>query len=92
MTGNSNPNANGNRFGELSCAQIVELVSDYLEGSLPEPERGRFEEHLSYCPPCREYLAQMRATIEATGTLTEEDVPAPAMDELLHAFRSWNRD
>ena len=80
----------GNRFGELSCAQIVELVTDYVEGSLPGPARARFEEHLSYCPPCRVYLRQMRATIEATGHLTEDDVPAPAMDALLEAFRSWN--
>lgn len=75
------------RFGELSCARIVALVTDYLEGVLPEEPRARFEEHLSYCPPCREYLAQMRATVEATGRLTESDVSPEAMDALTRAFR-----
>jgi anti-sigma factor RsiW len=75
------------RFGELSCARIVELITDYLEGALPEELRARFEEHLSYCPPCREYLAQMRATMEITGRLTESDVPPETMDALMRAFR-----
>ena len=88
-----NGDANGatNRFGELSCARIVELITDYLEGVLEESLRARFEEHLSYCPPCREYLAQMRATVEATGRLTEADVPAETMDALMEAFRGGNR-
>ncbi|HTI35416.1 MAG TPA: anti-sigma factor [Miltoncostaea sp.] len=75
------------RFGELSCARIVELITDYLEGALPEDLRARFEEHLSYCPPCREYLAQLRATMEITGRLTESDVPPETMEALLRAFR-----
>ena len=75
------------RFGELSCARIVVLITDYLEGVLPEDLRARFEEHLSYCPPCREYLAQMRATVASTGRLTESDVPAETMDALMRAFR-----
>jgi predicted anti-sigma-YlaC factor YlaD len=75
------------RFGELSCARILTLVTDYLEGVLPEPLRARFEEHLSYCPPCREYLAQMRTTIRLTGRLTESDVPPETMDALMRAFR-----
>ena len=88
-----NGNANGatNRFGGLSCARIVELITDYLEGVLEESLRIRFEEHLSYCPPCREYLAQMRATVEATGRLTEADVPAETVDALMEAFREGNR-
>lgn len=80
------------RFGELSCARIVELITDYLEGTLDEPLRVRVEEHLSYCPPCREYLAQIRATIRATGRLTESDVPPETMDALMRAFRDETRD
>jgi anti-sigma factor RsiW len=79
------------RFGDLGCAEIVELITDYLEGELPEPERGRFEEHISSCPPCREYLHQMRATVEVAGRLTRDEVPEPTMDALLEAFRAWNR-
>jgi anti-sigma factor RsiW len=79
------------RFGELSCARMVELITDYLEGALDAGLRARFEEHLSYCPPCREYLAQMRATVEATGRLTEGDVPPETMDALMRAFRDETR-
>ena len=76
----------------LTCADIVKLVTDYEEGRLTPDERRRFEEHVSICPPCRSFLAQMRTTIELVGELSEEDVP-PAMEEhLLAAFRDWKRD
>jgi hypothetical protein len=76
----------------LSCADIVKLVTDYYEGRLTVAERGRFEEHIEICPPCRSFLAQMRTTVELLGELREEDVP-PAMEEhLLAAFRDWKRD
>jgi anti-sigma factor RsiW len=79
------------RFGELSCARTDELITDYLEGVLPGELRARFEEHLSYCPPCREYLAQMRAAIRATGRLEASDVPPETMDALMRAFRDETR-
>ena len=76
----------------LTCADIVKLVTDYEEGRLTPDERRRFEEHVSICPPCRSFLAQMRTTIELVGKLSEDDVP-PAMEEhLLNAFRDWKRD
>ena len=84
-------NDEGTRFGWLTCSEIVELITDYLEGDLPGPERERFEEHISSCAPCRQYLSQMRTTVEAAGRLTEEEVPEPTMDALLEAFRDWNR-
>jgi len=85
-------NAEESRFGWLTCSQIVELVTDYLEGELPPPERLRFEEHISSCAPCREYLSQMRQTVETAGRLTEEEISPPAMEALLDAFRDWKRD
>ena len=76
----------------LTCADIVGLITDYTEGRLSTDERRRFEEHISICPPCRSYLAQMRKTVELVGELREEDLP-PAMEEhLLEAFRDWRRD
>ena len=76
----------------LTCADIVKLVTDYEEGRLTPDERRRFEDHVSICPPCRSFLAQMRTTIELVGELSEEDV-SPAMEEhLLTAFRDWKRD
>lgn len=77
---------------ELDCQDLVELVTDYLEGRLPAAERARFDAHIAACPGCARYLAQMRRTIRATGELTEESVPQPAMEELLHLFRGWKAE
>jgi len=74
----------------LSCQELVELVTDYLEVALPPEERERFEAHLDECGNCREYLAQMRTTIELTGELTPESLSLGAERELLLAFRDWH--
>jgi anti-sigma factor RsiW len=76
---------------ELTCQELVELVTGYLEGALSEDVRRQFEEHIAVCPPCRTHLKQMRETIRVLGTLTEESIPPRARDELLHAFRDWKR-
>ena len=73
----------------LTCHEVVELVTDYLEGALPPPERARVEEHLSVCDGCTRYLEQMRETIRLTGRLTEEQIPAQQKQALLDAFRTW---
>ena len=73
----------------LSCQELVELVTDYLEGALSMDERARFEEHLAECQNCVVYLAQMRATIELTGSLTPEGLSREAQEALLRAFRDW---
>lgn len=74
----------------MSCSELVELVTDYLEGVLPTPELVRFEEHVAACPPCRTYLVQMRQTVATLGRLTEDHVAPEARETLLDAFRSWN--
>jgi anti-sigma factor RsiW len=76
----------------LTCADIVKLVTDYLEGQLTSDERRRFEEHVAICPPCRAFLAQTRTTVELVGNLREEDVPPEMEEHLLAAFRDWRRD
>jgi anti-sigma factor RsiW len=73
----------------LVCRELVELVTDYLEGRLSRRDRKRFENHIAGCAACTAYLAQMRRTIATTGRLTEEQIPAHARDELLAAFRDW---
>jgi anti-sigma factor RsiW len=75
----------------LICKELVELVTDYVEGTLSPEERRRFDEHLEICPGCVTYVEQMRATIAATGTLREESVAPAARDALLSAFRDWKR-
>jgi anti-sigma factor RsiW len=76
---------------ELTCQELVEVVTDYLEGSMPAERRLLFEEHLAFCDWCRTYLEQMRATIRLTGTLREDDLDPEARDALLHVFRDWKR-
>ena len=76
----------------LTCADIVKIVTDYLEGRLTPDERARFEGHVAICPPCRAFLAQMRTTVDLVGDLREEDVPPEMEEHLLAAFRDWRRD
>ena len=73
----------------LTCRELVELVTDYLEAALPPPERARFEEHIAGCGACTIYLAQMRDTLGLVGHLTEESLSADACEALLAAFRGW---
>jgi len=80
-----------NTYEELSCQELVELVTDYLEGALPSELNDRFEEHIAHCSGCQTYLAQMRVTIEATGTLTAESLSGEAERALLEAFRGWRQ-
>jgi anti-sigma factor RsiW len=76
---------------ELTCKELVEVVTDYLEGRMPAERRLLFEEHLAFCDWCQSYLEQMRATIRLTGTLGEEDLTPEARDGLLGVFRDWRR-
>jgi anti-sigma factor RsiW len=77
---------------DLSCKELVELITDYFEDRLTPPVRARFEMHLSYCAWCRVYLAQMRETVRLAGRLPEEALPASSRDALLRAFRDWKRE
>jgi anti-sigma factor RsiW len=72
---------------ELTCKQVVELVTAYLEGALSIEDRRRFDEHLAGCPFCTIYLEQMRATISALGHLPEASISNDALAELRKAFR-----
>jgi anti-sigma factor RsiW len=73
----------------IVCQQAVELVTDYLEGALSRRARRRFEAHLAGCPHCTEYLAQMRATITLTGTLTPDDLTPQMQDDFIRIFQQW---
>jgi len=75
----------------LSCQELTELVTDYLEGALPPAEKARFEEHLAECGNCEIYLEQIRSTIRLTGTLVPDELSPEAEEALLHAFRDWRR-
>ena len=75
----------------LSCQELVELITDYLEGALGERDLRAFETHIANCGDCTEYLEQMRRTIRVVGTLTPNDLTQAAETVLLQAFRDWKR-
>jgi len=77
--------------GELTCQELVELVTDYLEDRLPAAERRRFDEHLSACDGCATYLEQVRSTVAAARRLPAEKLAPQAREALLAAFRGWKR-
>lgn len=76
---------------EMSCREIVDLVTEYLEDALSQRERTRFEEHIAGCDGCDRTVEQYRLTIRLTGRLTEDQLSAPVRDALLEAFRGWKR-
>lgn len=76
---------------DLTCKELVEIVTDYLEGKLSPEQQARFEHHLSGCRGCTNYVEQMRKMIRLTGKLSEQDVTADAERELLTIFRNWKR-
>jgi anti-sigma factor RsiW len=76
---------------DLSCRELVELVTDYLEGALPPADRLRFDVHVAVCSGCRAYLGEMRATIRLAGRLEPELVRDEARDALVASFRIWKR-
>jgi anti-sigma factor RsiW len=74
---------------DLTCRELVELVTDYLEGALLPHDRLRFEHHLASCDGCTAYLVQMRETIDLCGSLDEQRIEPEVRQALLHAFRGW---
>jgi predicted anti-sigma-YlaC factor YlaD len=77
---------------DLTCQELVELVTDYLEGALSPADGRRFDEHLTGCPYCRIYLDQMRQTIRTIGHLPEEVISPETLQALLARFRGWRRE
>jgi anti-sigma factor RsiW len=75
----------------LSCQELVELVTEYLEGALDERDVRAFEGHLAVCDGCTEYLEQLRTTVRLVGSLTPDDLTQGAETALLQAFRGWKR-
>jgi anti-sigma factor RsiW len=74
---------------DISCQELVELVTEYFEGALAPDEHARFEEHAATCQGCKAYLAQMRETIRQLGRLDPIHVSPEAETELREAFRSF---
>lgn len=71
------------------CQELVELITDYLEGALPAADRARFEAHLAVCDGCTRYVEQFRLTIQGAGRLRAGDLPPDLTDRLLETFNGW---
>ena len=80
------------RRRDLVCRQAVSLMAAYLDGTLGAPDRERLERHLAGCPHCSQYLAQIRATVDALGRIGPEDLSDDAVDDLVVLYRSWRAD
>jgi anti-sigma factor RsiW len=80
------------RRPELVCRDVVELVSDYLEGALDARDRARFEAHLAGCDGCSAYLEEMRAAIRVAGSLAPMTIDPQMHERLVQAFRDWRTD
>jgi len=76
---------------DIACREVVELLTDFLEGALDRKTRTRVEQHLVLCPGCTEYLRQFRLTIATTRRLAKTDLPDRVKEDLLDAFRHWRQ-
>lgn len=76
---------------QYPCQELVELVTEYLEGAMTPHERASFEAHLAICTGCRNYVSQMKTTIHAIEQLPEPPVAPEVRDDLLAIFRKWKR-
>ena len=77
---------------DMSCSEIVELVTEYVEGGLTAADRDRFEEHIGFCTPCLTYLDQMRRTVDGIGEVPRDDLSAELQASLVEAFRNWKSE
>jgi len=75
----------------LSCNEVVELVTDYLERALPADEAALVEQHLNFCEGCVWYVDQIRTTVQTVGRIEPQEVPPEVREQLLGAFRDWRR-
>jgi anti-sigma factor RsiW len=80
------------RQKKLTCRELVEIVTEYLDGTLSRRDRARFEAHLGACTNCTHYVEQFRETVRLTGTLHESDVSPDAAGALLAQFAEWKRE
>lgn len=73
------------------CGWVVAVMSDYLTDGLETDDRRTFEGHVAFCPPCRGFLAQMRAMLRAAARIELEGLSPDAAGALTERFRSWAR-
>lgn len=76
---------------EVRCREVVEVLTDYLEGVLPVGDRVALEQHLLICEGCTSFLAQLRTSIALTGALHQEEIPPALMETVLRLYQRRQR-
>ena len=76
----------------MTCRELSEIVTDYLEGAMSLQDRIRFDLHLAVCPECRRYVEQMKQTVATLGEVPAEPIAAEVEAKLLEKFRDWKRE
>ncbi len=76
---------------ELSCKELTQLITEYLEGVLSSTDRERFESHLSRCPGCITYIEQMQETVKQLGNMPSVEIPSNLESSIVDAFRAWKK-
>jgi anti-sigma factor RsiW len=74
---------------EMACVELVELVTEYLEGELSDDERGAFRDHLRGCDGCTAYVEQFRALGRVAAASPPERLSRSAEEQVLAVFRRW---
>ena len=91
MNNNLKQQAMAYMAGNLTCQNVAEVVTEYLEGAMPFSTRIRFHMHLGLCLACRTYLKQMKYTVQTLGKLPSEPISPQIREELLRRFRHWKK-
>ncbi len=78
--------------GNLSCQDVAEIITEYLEGEMSVPKRIRFHMHVGLCKDCRNYLQQMKYTVQTLGKIPAEPISPETREALLERFRDWKKD
>jgi anti-sigma factor RsiW len=77
------------RVDEMKCRELVEQVTNYLEGALGSTDSDRLDGHLHSCIACRSYLGEMRVTMQVVSSLPAEPLSEEFEDSLLQMYRDW---
>ena len=77
---------------DITCRQVVALVTAYLDGQLPRGEHDLFEQHLAECEDCTEHVRQIRATVALTGQAPVDELDPAAREDLMNLYRRWRAD
>jgi len=73
----------------MACIDVVDLVTEWMEGALDEDHRGELEEHLVVCPDCTEFVRQLRLTQQSLANLRATALASVVRDRLLEEFARW---